>query len=194
MIAAGAAIVEEYEWVLYLFAAFLIFTGIRMLMAGEGDFDVSANPVFKFMSKTIPRHERTAWREIHRQADRSPDNEAANWITPLLLALVMVELADVIFAVDSIPAISPSPPTPTCLHIEYLRHSWPACAVFRARKPYSSLRLPEIRIVSGAGFHRRKDFRRRCFGTGKDTANVVTVDHAWHPACRNSEFALENAA
>jgi len=105
MIAAGAAIVEEYEWVLYLFAAFLIFTGIRMLMAGEGEFDVSANPVFKFMSKRF-----RVTRDLHGQKFivRRTDPltmKRQTWITPLLLALVMVELADVIFAVDSIPAI-----------------------------------------------------------------------------------------
>ncbi|SDO81443.1 TerC family protein [Phyllobacterium sp. OV277] len=105
MIAAGAAIVEQYEWVLYLFATFLIITGIRMLMAGDEEYDVSANPVFKFMNKRF-----RVTSELHGQKFmiRRTDphtGKSKTWITPLLLALVMVELADVIFAVDSIPAI-----------------------------------------------------------------------------------------
>ena len=105
MIAAGAAIVEEYEWVLYLFAAFLIITGIRMLIAGEEEYDVSANPVFKFMSKRFRvTPELHGEKFIVRKTDPLT-MKRQTWITPLLLALVMVELADVIFAVDSIPAI-----------------------------------------------------------------------------------------
>jgi len=105
MIAAGAAIVEEYEWVLYLFAAFLVFTGIRMLMAGDEEYDVSANPVFKFMSKRFRvTPELHGEKFIVRRTDPLT-MKRQTWITPLFLALVLVELADVIFAVDSIPAI-----------------------------------------------------------------------------------------
>ena len=105
MIAAGAAIVQEYEWVLYLFAAFLIITGIRMLISGDEEYDVSANPVFKFMSKRFRvTPELHGEKFIVRKTDPLT-MKRQTWITPLLLALVLVELADVIFAVDSIPAI-----------------------------------------------------------------------------------------
>jgi tellurite resistance protein TerC len=105
MIAAGATIVHNFEWVLYLFAAFLVFTGVKMLMAGDESYDAGANPVVKFMSRRF-----RVTKELHGEhfVVRQNDPETGKshlFITPLLLALVSVELADVIFAVDSIPAI-----------------------------------------------------------------------------------------
>lgn len=105
MIAAGATIVESYGWVLYLFAAFLIFTGIRMLMSADEEYDVSGNPVLKFLRRRLPITE--GLRKEHffvREPDRK-SGQMRTLVTPLFLALVMVELADVVFAVDSIPAI-----------------------------------------------------------------------------------------
>jgi tellurite resistance protein TerC len=105
MIAAGAAIVENYSWVLYIFAAFLIGTGIKMLLTADQEYDVSSNPVLKFLRHKLPvtdglRKERFFVREADEKTGK-----LKTFITPLFLALVMVELADVIFAVDSIPAI-----------------------------------------------------------------------------------------
>ncbi|KQZ55176.1 hypothetical protein ASD54_07850 [Rhizobium sp. Root149] len=105
MIAAGAAIVENYSWVLYLFAAFLIITGIKMLLTADQEYDVASNPVLKFLRRKLPvtdglRNEKFLVRETDPATGK-----LKTFITPLFLALVMVELADVIFAVDSIPAI-----------------------------------------------------------------------------------------
>jgi tellurite resistance protein TerC len=105
MIAAGAAVVENYGWVLYLFAAFLVITGIKMLFAADDAYDVAANPVLKFMRRHLPITDR-----LHgdRFLVREPDptnGKLKIFLTPLMLALVMVEFADLIFAVDSIPAI-----------------------------------------------------------------------------------------
>lgn len=104
MIGVGATVVERFEWVLLIFAAFLIFTGIKMLRDGDADYDVSQNPVLRFMRKhfrvTDDLH---GERFFVRQA--VDVGKTAVFVTPLFLALVMVELADVIFAVDSIPAI-----------------------------------------------------------------------------------------
>ncbi|MDH4441666.1 MAG: TerC family protein [Rhizobium sp.] len=105
MIAAGAAIVENYNWVLYIFAAFLIGTGIKMLLTADQEYDVSSNPVLKFLRRKLPV---TDGLRQERFFVREPDEKTGKlktFITPLFLALVMVELADVIFAVDSIPAI-----------------------------------------------------------------------------------------
>ncbi|ASJ72928.1 Inner membrane protein alx [Granulosicoccus antarcticus IMCC3135] len=105
MIGAGAAVVARFEWVLLLFAAFLIFTGVKMLMSDDSEYDVSTNPVLRFMRR---RFRVTDSIESDHFFVRQPDpvtGQMALFITPLLLALVMVELADVIFAVDSIPAI-----------------------------------------------------------------------------------------
>ena len=104
MIFAGAAIVSEFHWVLYLFAAFLVATGIKMLVSDDGGYDVSNNPVLRFMR----RHFRiTEGLRGEKFVVREPDasGQLRLHITPLLVALCVIEVADVIFAVDSIPAI-----------------------------------------------------------------------------------------
>ncbi|MCG6859420.1 MAG: TerC family protein [Salaquimonas sp.] len=105
MILSGAALIDRFHWILYLFAAFLILTGIKMLVSADSEYDVAGNPVLKFMS----RHFRVTSslrgdRFIVREAD-AHTGRLRLFITPLLLALCVVEIADLIFAVDSIPAI-----------------------------------------------------------------------------------------
>ena len=105
MIGFGAALVSEFGWVLYIFAAFLIFTGIRMLMIGHEETDLSQNPVLLFMKRRF-RVTETLQGDCFfvRQIDPKT-GRMARYMTPLFLALVMIEIADVIFAVDSVPAI-----------------------------------------------------------------------------------------
>lgn len=105
MIAGGAAIVENFHWVLYLFAGFLVITGIRMLFSSGHETDLGNNAVLTFLRRHLPvtqqlHGERFAVREADPKSGR-----LKTLITPLLLALIMVELADLVFAVDSIPAI-----------------------------------------------------------------------------------------
>ncbi len=105
MIAVGAALVQEYDWILYIFGAFLIATGIKMLMVPESEPDVSKNPVVKFVTKRM-----RVTQELHGQKFfvRQPDPATGRivvWATPLFLALVVINIADLIFAVDSVPAI-----------------------------------------------------------------------------------------
>ncbi len=105
MIGIGAALVQEYSWLLYIFGAFLIATGIKMLVVKESDPDVSKNPVVKFMRK----HMRVT-NELHGEKFfvRQPDpvtGKIVVWATPLMLALIVINIADLIFAVDSVPAI-----------------------------------------------------------------------------------------
>jgi tellurite resistance protein TerC len=105
MIAVGAAVVQEWYWVLYIFAAFLIATGIKMLFAGDEPMDVAKNPAVRFIS----RHMRVT-PELHgeRFLVKVPDARTGKLVTaatPLLLALVVINLADLVFAVDSVPAI-----------------------------------------------------------------------------------------
>ncbi len=105
MIAVGAALVQEYSWVLYIFGAFLIATGIKMLVVPEGEQDMAKNPIVRFMR----RHMRVS-DELHgekfviRQVDPAT-GKMTTFATPLLLALVVINIADLIFAVDSVPAI-----------------------------------------------------------------------------------------
>jgi tellurite resistance protein TerC len=105
MIGIGAALVQEYSWLLYIFGAFLIATGIKMMVVPEGDADISKNPVVKFLR----RHMRVT-DALHGEKFfvRQPDPKTGRmvaWATPLFLALVVINLADLVFAVDSVPAI-----------------------------------------------------------------------------------------
>jgi tellurite resistance protein TerC len=105
MIGTGAAVVERFEWVLLIFAAFLIFTGIRMMRDGDSDYDVAQNPVLRFMRHRFRVTDRLHGERFFVRQPEGAGGRTALFITPLFLALVMVELADVIFAVDSIPAV-----------------------------------------------------------------------------------------
>jgi tellurite resistance protein TerC len=105
MIGVGAAVVQEWYWVLYIFAAFLIATGVKMLFAGDSEMDISRNPVVRFMSTHMK-----VTQELHGQKFfvRLPDSKTGKLVTaatPLFLALVVINLADLVFAVDSVPAI-----------------------------------------------------------------------------------------
>ncbi len=105
MIGAGAAIVAEFEWVLLIFAAFLVFTGVKMLTSGEEEYDVAGNPILKFLQRNM-RVSHNLHGDRFFVCEPCPRHGRLRRVaTPLFLALVMVELADVIFAVDSIPAI-----------------------------------------------------------------------------------------
>ena len=105
MIAAGAALVQQFYWLLYVFAAFLIATGVRMLWASDHEPDISKNPVVRWISN----HMRVT-KELHGQHFfvKEVDPKTGKLVraaTPLFLALVVINLADLVFAVDSVPAI-----------------------------------------------------------------------------------------
>ena len=105
MIGAGAVLVSRFEWILYIFGAFLVFTGVRMAMQkAEDQYDPEENPMLRLVRKVIP-----VTSEYHGQKFfvRAPDETGAVRLmaTPLFIVLVLVETTDVIFATDSIPAI-----------------------------------------------------------------------------------------
>ena len=105
MIAAGAALVAEAYWVLYIFAAFLIATGVKMMVGSDKEMDVGANPLVRWISKRM-----RVTKEHHGQKFfvTVPDEKSGKMVraaTPLFLALVVINLADLVFAVDSVPAI-----------------------------------------------------------------------------------------
>lgn len=105
MIGVGATLVEQFSWVLYVFAAFLIFTGIKMWMFADKEYDVAANPVLKFVRRNFRVTDRLQGERFWvKQADPRT-GKPAWYMTPLMLALLMVEIVDVVFAVDSVPAI-----------------------------------------------------------------------------------------
>lgn len=104
MIGVGATLVARYEWILLVFAVFLIVTGLRMLWSGDEEHDLSQNRAFQFLRRNLRVTNRLhGERFFVRRTDRA--GRRLLFATPLFLALAMVEIADVIFAVDSVPAI-----------------------------------------------------------------------------------------
>ena len=105
MIAGGALLIERFHWVIYVFGAFLIFTGIRMATHDESDIEPEANPILRLVRRVLPITHDYRGQEFF--VKEPPTRGAAPVImaTPLFVVLVLVETTDLIFAVDSIPAI-----------------------------------------------------------------------------------------
>ena len=99
LILLGAWLIAQFHWVLYIFGAFLLITGIKMFLFAEHQPDLAKNPLLKWLRKhvriTDNYHGDKFW--IYAKGVR--------WFTPMFLVLVLIEASDLIFAVDSIPAI-----------------------------------------------------------------------------------------
>ncbi|MDK4704045.1 TerC family protein [Rhizobium sp. CNPSo 4062] len=105
MIGVGATLVAEFSWLLYVFAAFLIVTGIKMLVVKDAEPDVSKNPLVRFMRNRFNVTENHHDERFFIKQPHPQTGKMVWFITPLFMALVLIEVADVIFAVDSVPAI-----------------------------------------------------------------------------------------
>ncbi|WP_428426623.1 TerC family protein [Pararhizobium sp.] len=105
MIGLGATLVTEFSWVLYIFAAFLVFTGLKMLFVGESDPDIAGNPLVSFMRRKFNVTDTHHGERFFVKLPHPQTGKMVLFITPLFMALVLIEIADVIFAVDSVPAI-----------------------------------------------------------------------------------------
>jgi tellurite resistance protein TerC len=99
MILMGAWLIAQFSWIMYLFGAFLVVTGIKMLIFADKESDLNDNPLLKFLRK-------------HLRISNDYDGEkfitrrdGVRYFTPLVLVLILIEVTDLIFAVDSIPAI-----------------------------------------------------------------------------------------
>ncbi len=156
MIGLGAPIVARFSWVLYVFAVFLILTGIKMLLFGDSPLDLSKNPVLLWLRRHF-----NVTNELHGEAFfvTRPDPKTgrpSRWMTPLFLALVLIEFADVIFAVDSIPAIFLITTDPYIVYtsnifaILGLRALYFALAAMVARFRYLKLALSILLIFIGS--------------------------------------------
>ena len=105
MIGVGATLVSQYSWVLYIFAVFLILTGFKMMFMGDRPMDISQNPVLTFMKRRMNVTEEIHGSNFFVKRPDPKTGKLVNFATPLFLALVMVEIVDLIFAVDSVPAV-----------------------------------------------------------------------------------------
>jgi len=99
MIVAGAALIAKFAWIIYVFGAFLVLTGIKMIFKRGEEIHPERNPVVRWFKKLMPV-------TADYRADRFFVREGGRlWATPLFVVLLLVEFTDLIFAVDSIPAI-----------------------------------------------------------------------------------------
>ena len=99
MIAAGAALLSRFHWIIYVFGGFLILTGVKLLLARGAADHPESSAVFRFLRKVIPASPSLDGNRFFTKVD-------GKWLaTPLFFALALIEVTDVIFAVDSIPAI-----------------------------------------------------------------------------------------
>jgi tellurite resistance protein TerC len=112
LIALGAALLAKFSWLLYVFGGFLVLTGIKMLVV-KADHDLARNPLLRFLRRRLRITPQTQGNRfwVKLPAPAAPGAPPADgaplvwWATPLFVALVMIEFADLIFAVDSVPAI-----------------------------------------------------------------------------------------
>jgi len=105
MIGLGATLVSQFSWVLYLFGAFLIFTGIKMWIIADHMPDIANNPLLKFLKRHMRVTDGLRGNAFWVNEPDPATGKTVRFFTPLFLALVLVEFVDLVFAVDSVPAI-----------------------------------------------------------------------------------------
>ena len=105
MIGLGATLVSEFSWILYVFGAFLVFTGIKMWVVADHMPDITNNPMLRFLRKHLRVTPQLEGNAFVVQRPDPVTGKPVRWVTPLFLALCMVEFIDLVFAVDSVPAI-----------------------------------------------------------------------------------------
>lgn len=99
MILIGASLIQRFEWIIYIFGAFLIYTGVKMFLQKDEDIQPEKNPLVRFVTRYVPIVRRYEGEKFFTQED------GQRMGTLLLLVLIIVEVTDLVFATDSIPAI-----------------------------------------------------------------------------------------
>nr|WP_279614813.1 TerC family protein [Sphingomicrobium astaxanthinifaciens] len=105
MIAGGAALLAEAYWVIYLFAAFLIVTGVKMFFAGDAPPDIANNPLVRWIARHLAVTPELHGPQFFTRVEDPATGRRVRAATPLFLALVVINIADLVFALDSVPAI-----------------------------------------------------------------------------------------
>ena len=105
MIGLGATLVSQFGWVLYLFGAFLVVTGVKMWILADHVPDIANNPLLKFLQRRMRVTDTLRGNAFWVREPDPATGKTVRWATPLFLALVLIEFVDLVFAVDSVPAI-----------------------------------------------------------------------------------------
>lgn len=103
---AGVALIQKFHWMIYLFGGFLVFTGLKMLKESDKKIDIEHNPMITFVRRFFKITPQFEGQKFYVMKD------GVRHFTPLFLVLVMIESTDIVFAVDSIPAILAITPDP----------------------------------------------------------------------------------
>jgi tellurite resistance protein TerC len=130
MIAAGSFLIQRFHWVMYVFGAFLVFTGIRMATHDEADIEPEANPILRLVRRMIPVTHDYRGQEFFVKEVPPGGGPPVRMATPLFIVLVLVETTDLVFAVDSIPAIFAVTKDP------FLVYTSNVCAILGLRSLY----------------------------------------------------------
>jgi tellurite resistance protein TerC len=105
MIGLGATLVKEFSWILYVFGAFLVITGVKMWWMADHKPDIANNPLLKLLRRRLRVTPELHGNAFFVKVENSATGQSVRWVTPLFLALVLIEAVDLVFAVDSVPAI-----------------------------------------------------------------------------------------
>lgn len=105
MIGLGATLIYKFEWMIYLFSLFLIVIGLKMILIKERPFEVQNTLTFKLMKRFFNITPTLQGKKFFLLKKGLSDHKNHLWVTPLFASLVLIELIDLIFAIDSIPAI-----------------------------------------------------------------------------------------
>ena len=164
-VAAGSELLKRFEWIVYVFGLLLLWSGVRMLRGGKAP-DPENNPVLKLLRRRVPTTEHLEHAHLFVRAQDIPESERParppllrRWYaTPMLAVLVVIETSDLIFAVDSIPAIFGVTREPyivfaaTALALVGLRSMYFMLAGARHRFVYLDVGLAVILVFVGAKF------------------------------------------
>lgn len=156
MIGLGAALVMEFAWVMYIFGVILLATGVKMLVMIDHQPDIANNPILRFMKKHLRVTETLHGQAFTVKQTDPRTGKVALYATPLLLCLVLVEVADLVFAIDSVPAIFAITPDPFIVYtsnifaILGLRALYFALAAVVHRFHYLKYALAMVLIFIGA--------------------------------------------
>ena len=96
---AGVALIEKFDWVLYVFGAFLLFTAIKLVVSKSEHVDPSKSKFLKLIHRVVPMHDELDGQKLFTRVN------GKRFATPLLAVLLLIEMTDVLFAVDSVPAV-----------------------------------------------------------------------------------------
>ncbi len=156
MIFAGSLLLTKFHWLLYVFGVFLLLTGMKMWFSAGKEPELETNPILRWMRNHLRLSPDYAGNSL------SVVRDGKRWFTPFFVVLILIAVIDVIFAVDSIPAIFAITTDPfICAHLQRVRSAGPACHVLPIGRDGRSLPPVTVRASSHPDLYRHQDGHHR---------------------------------